>query len=32
MYVYIYMGKTGNRSDSMKMYKDGKTQGLQKII
>ena len=26
------MGKTGNKSDSMKLYQDEKTQGLQNVI
>ena len=32
IYICIYMGKTGNKSNSMKMNKDEKTQGLQKTF
>ena len=30
--LYIYIGKTGNKSDSMKMNKNEKTQGLERMI
>ena len=35
MYMFVCMynlGKTGTKSDSMKMFQDEKTQGLQKMI
>ena len=30
--IYVYMGKNGNKADSMTMYRDEKTQGFQRII
>ena len=32
LHLSIYLGKTGNKSNSIKIYRNEKTQGLQRIL